>query len=281
MGKKIVFSNNPLFSGPSYKEREDSGIPYREVQLSAIERDPNQPRVQFDEAKLSELCTSIKTYGVLSPILIRPSQFPGKYILVAGERRYRASMDAGLSSIPAIIDSTEDKTGERTLAIQLVENLQRADLSPLEKSYAISALKETHSLSVRSVADHLGISKSAVQRSLDLLDLPDDLLNALREGASESKILLLAKVKDSKERAKMLSGLGDITRDSLRSKVTVKKPKKAKAISAEDRRISEEIQRAIGLKVSLQRGKGSNEGKLSINFHSEEDLQIIFRKLIQ
>ena len=134
MTKKIVFSNNPLFSGPSLKDRETGGIPYKEVLLSAIERDPNQPRVQFDDEKLNELSNSVKTYGVLSPILLRPSKFPGKYILIAGERRFRASMNAGLKSIPAIIDYTKDETGERTLALQLIENIQRADLKPLERA---------------------------------------------------------------------------------------------------------------------------------------------------
>ena len=284
MTKKIVFANNPLFSGPSLKDREVSPIPYKEIQLSAIERDPNQPRVTFDEEKLSELSQSIKTYGVLSPILVKPGKLPGRYTLVAGERRYRAATLSGLTSIPAIIDSKSDETGERTLAIQLVENLQRAELTPLERAYAISALKEAHSLSVRDVAERIGISKSAVQRSLDLLDLPDDLINALRQGASESKVLLIAKVSDVEQRQVLLKKIDDISREDISLKVPIKKKiiKVNKAgVSPEDRRISDEIQRSLGLKVILARNsRRAQAGKLTINFHSEEDLQEIFRKLV-
>lgn len=286
MAKKIVLSNNPLFSGPSYQDRESGGaIPYREISISSIERDPNQPRVNFEEEKLNELADSIRTYGVLTPIMVKAGKLPGKYVLVAGERRFRAAQKVGLASIPAIVDSEKDEDGERTLAIQLVENLQRADLAPLEKAYAISALKESYELSIREVAGKLGISKSAVQRSLDLLDLPDDLISALRQGASESKILVISKITDPKERAVLLKQIDSISREDLILKV---KPKKSqiktravKQLSPEDRRIVDEMQKSLGLKVGISRSSGKEDaGKLSINFHSESDLQTIFRRLV-
>ncbi len=287
MAKKLVFSNNPLLSGPAMVDRERSGVPYREVPLSAIERDPNQPRVIFDDEKLEELSQSIKTYGILNPILVRSSGLPGKYTIVAGERRFRAAGKAGLAVVPVIVDTERDDSGERTLAIQLVENIQRAELAPLERAHAISALKEAHSLSIRDVADKIGISKSMVQRSLDLLDLPDDLINALRQGTSESKILLLAKVSDVNERARLLKDIDSISRDSLNLKVVQKAPSKsrvlgkAKVVRPEDQRIADEIQRSIGLKVALTRSASDSEsGKLMIDFYSEEDLQELFRKLV-
>lgn len=174
--RKLTLANNPLLSGPALLQREQvSGVPYREVNISSIERDSNQPRVNFDEEKLKELSESIKTYGVISPILVRASKLPGKYQLIAGERRLRASKLAGLSTVPVILDNEQDETGEVTLAKQLVENLQRADLTPLERSHAIGALKEAYGLSIRQVADKLGVSKGMVQRSLDILNLPADL----------------------------------------------------------------------------------------------------------
>ncbi len=282
MVKNITFSNNPLFSGPSLKERELVGsLPYKLIPLDQIEKDPNQPRVNFDEAQLAELTTSIKTYGVISPILVKPNK-NSRFTLIAGERRLRASMLAGLKSIPAIVDSTDDQTGERTLAIQLVENLQRSELTPLEKSYAISTLKESNKLSVRDIADKLGISKSSVQRSLDLLDLPDDLLNALRQGASESKILLLAKIEDPKERANYLNQVDILTRSDLSQKINKKTGKASKTtLSAEDLRISDEIRRSLGLKIVLTRkSPKSPAGSLKISFHNDSDLQHVFRKLI-
>ncbi len=283
--RKFTIANNPLLSGPAFEERERGGIPYRQLQISVIDRDPNQPRVNFDEDRLRELASSIRTYGVLSPLLVRPSKIPGRYTLIAGERRFRASQMVGLDSVPVLIDQDEDVSGDRTLAMQLVENLQRADLSPLERAHAIGALKEAHSLSVRDIADRLGISKSMVQRSLEILELPDDLLNALREGASESKILLLSKIEDEEIRAAYLKDLDVLTRKQIEKDIDKQAANKedgsTTALSAEDQRVAEEIQRALGLKVKMVKSDPAAEnGKLVIEFYSSSDLQEIFRKLV-
>ena len=282
--RKLILANNPLLSGPRFEDRERTGIPYRELSIELIDRDPNQPRVHFDEERLPELADSIRTYGVLSPILVRPSKTPGRYHLIAGERRLRASQKVGLATIPALIDQDGDTSGERTLAMQLVENLQRADLSSLERAHAIGALKETYNLSVRDVADRLGVSKSMVQRSLEILELPDDLLNALRQGASESKILLLAKIEDEDIRASYLKDLDVLTRKQLEKDIEESEPPLAKTeseLSPEDLRITDEIQRALGLKVKMVKGaKDGESGRLVIEFYSNEDLQELFRKLV-
>ena len=284
--KKLVLANNPLLSGPALSDREKTGIPYRELSISSIDRDPNQPRVNFDEERLNELCDSIKTYGVISPIIVQPGKVPGRYSLIAGERRLRASQMAGLETIPALIDKNADGDSERTLAMQLVENIQRADLTPLERAHAIGALKETYSLSVRDVAHRLGISKSMVQRSLDILDLPDDLLNALREGASESKILLLAQIEDEEIRAGYLKDLDVFTRSQLKKDLDSRSDDEVESkvkgqLSPEDQRISDELQRALGLKVKMFRtSSDSTAGRISIDFYSDEDLQMVFRRLI-
>lgn len=279
--KKLVFANNPLLAGPKFEDRERSGIPYRELQISLIDRDPNQPRVNFDEERLSELSQSIKTYGVLSPLIVRPSKILGRYSLIAGERRFRAAQLAGLTSVPVLIDQENDESGERTLAMQLVENLQRADLSSLERAHAIGALKETFNLSVRDVADRLGVSKSMVQRSLEILDLPDDLLNALREGASESKILLLSKIEDGEIRASYLKDLDTLTRSQLKKGLENSDNDLPSVVSPEDQRIMDEIQRALGLKVRLYRSDPEGEkGRLTVEFYSSRDLQEVFRRLV-
>ena len=286
--RKLTLANNPLLSGPALADREVAGVPYRDIPIASIDRDPNQPRVSFDEEKLSELASSIKRYGVLTPILVKPGKESGRYTLISGERRHRASERAGLSSIPAIIDSRDDASGETTLAIQLVENIQRADLSPLERAHAIGALKEAHKLSIRDVADRLGVSKSMVQRSLEILDLPDDLLNALREGAAESKVLLLAKIEDEEIRSSYLRELDTLTRKQLKRDVDKSKEPKSEEkrpttsfLSPDDIRISEELQRALGLKVRMTRPASDSErGKLVIEFYSQDDLQEVFRKLV-
>jgi len=285
--RSFSFANNPLMAGPALEERARGGIPYREIPISAIEADPNQPRRSFDVDKLQELAESIKLYGVLSPILVRAGALPGRYTIVSGERRYRASQIAGLAAIPAIVSQGEGEDS-RTLAIQLVENLQRDDLSPLERAQAIGALRDAHSLSIRDIAEKLSISKSAVQRSLEILQLPDDLLNALREGASESKVLLVAKIDDPAVRASYLKDIDVLTRAQLGKSVEAKTGSSSvegsvdsKGMTAEDQRIAEEIQRALGMKVRLTRSSPLAEGgRLAIDFYGEGDLQILFRKLV-
>jgi ParB family chromosome partitioning protein len=273
--------------GPGLEERVRGGIPYREIPLSAIEADPNQPRRSFDEEKLQELSESIKLYGVISPILVRPGALPGRYTVISGERRYRAATIAGLTSIPAMVSQSQDEDG-KTLAIQLVENLQRADLTPLERAQAIGALRDGHNLSIRDIAEKLSISKSAVQRSLEILSLPDDLLNALKEGAAESKVLLIAKIEDESIRASYLKDVDVLTRAQLERSLDSKKvptsndyQPESKVVSAEDQRIAEEIQRSLGMKVRLTRSSPQAEGgRLVVDFYGDGDLQILFRKLV-
>ena len=282
--RKLVLAKNPLLSGPALDERTKLGIPYREIDIGLIDPDPNQPRTSFDPEKLNELRQSIETYGVLSPVLVRPGKVSGRFLLIAGERRYRASQLAGLKVIPVLIDSGREGSADRTLAMQLVENLQRADLSSLERAHAIGALRDSHQLSVRDIAERLGVSKSMVQRSLDILTLPDDLLNALRSGASESKILLLAKIDDPEIRATYLKDIETLTRGQLQKNLE-RQPKNSddgeRELSPDDKRVVEEIQRSVGLRVRLMRSSAHPEaGKLSIDFYSNSDLQELFRKLV-
>lgn len=281
--RKLVLANNPLLSGPSFQDRDRAGTPYREIPLSDIQADPNQPRQTFDEEKLKELSESIKTYGVLSPILVKPASTPGKYTIVSGERRFRASKLAQKGTIPAIVSQQESKDNDFTLSVQLVENIQRSDLTPLERAQAIGVLKENYDLSVRDIAAKLGISKSMVQRSLEILELPDDLMNALKQGASESKILLLAKIEDPEVRASYLKDLDSLTRSTLGENVE-RETSRGKAdgrISPEDIRVADEIQRALGLKARIFRpNPDSNSGKLTLEFYSDSDLQEVFRRLV-
>lgn len=300
--RKLILANNPLLSGPGLRERQETTVsvqqspapsgPFREIPVEQIDRDPNQPRSLFDEAQLEELTQSIRRYGVLSPLLLRPSKIAGRYLVVAGERRLRAATQAGLRSVPAIIDRNLEGDKEKTLAIQLVENLQRADLSPLERAQAMGMLRDSFGLSIRDIADRLGVSKSLVHRSLDLLTLPPDLIVALQQGASESKILLLAKIDDEDLRATYLREIEEITRrdieahlkgstDQKRERPDLRRDDKEVFRDPEDERIADEIQRAIGVRVRLQReSKDGSRGRLVLEFYSEDDLQEIFRKLV-
>ncbi len=281
--RKLLLANNPLLSGPKLGDRDRIGIPYRELPLASIQRDPKQPRLHFDEERLKELSESIKLYGVLSPILVKTGPEPGKYTVISGERRLRASQLAGKQTIPALIDQSEESSQDRTLAMQLVENLQRADLNPLERAHAIGALRDSYKLSIRDIAEKLSISKSMVQRSLEILELPDDLLNALREGASESKVLLLAKIEDEQIRASYLKDIDVLTRGQLQKEMasSTTAVSNESNLSAEDVRLVDDIQRAIGLKVKLHRtSRDSQSGRLVIEMYSDSDFKEVYRKLI-
>ena len=292
--RKLLLANNPLLAGPNLDERVRpfgapairSVVPYRLVLLSDIQRDPSQPRKDFDEEKIRELADSISEYGVMSPLLVR-ERSEGGYLLIAGERRLRASTLAGLHEVPVVLEVQERK-GPDILAMQLVENLQREDLNPVERATAITALKDAFGLSVRDIAKKLSISKSMVQRSLEILQLPADLLDALKAGASESKVLMLVRIADPEVRASLLEDLDLLTRGELEKEIA--SPQKSrKGISrgvghtgetSEDRRVAEEIQRSLGMKVVLQRGKRGDAGRLVIDFYNQDDLQEIFKRLV-
>lgn len=283
--KPLQFQINPLLSGPTLEARNKSGSPYRELDLAEIDVDPDQPRNEFDPGKLAELAASIKEHGLISPILVRVLP-GGSYRVVAGERRYRASKLLGLQKIPVIIDQDEER-GE-ILSKQLVENLQRADLTPLERSEAIYKLKEQNGLSVRELAERLGISKSAVQRSLEIRDLPADLIQALKAGVPESKVLLIAQVEDPKARALLLERVDALSREALDLEVrggsqssSHSGTRKAVKLSPNDSRLVAMLQRTLGVRVQVVRSaKKPEQGKLTLEFYSEPDLVSLVERLL-
>lgn len=296
--KNLRFEINPLLAGPSLEARTKAGSPYRVIPLSEVDVDPDQPRRAFDAEALAELAASIKEYGVLNPILVRVTA-GGTYRVIAGERRLRACRLLGLDTIPAIID-VEDNEEKSTLAKQLVENIQRQDLSPFERASAVGQLKDRYDWSIREIAKKLGASKSMVQRSLDLLELPEDLQVALLAGAAESKILLLAKVEDRELRKELIQKLDDYSRNALEVKIkellgeedsegvshsgTVAKTRIGptnKKLSPEDKRLVDEIQRALGTKIQLLRNSSKKgQGKLVLEFYSSADLEEMHKRLV-
>jgi ParB family transcriptional regulator, chromosome partitioning protein len=299
--RKLLLANNPLLSGPNLEERarpifgapkaapQDPVSPYKEILIADIIKDPSQPRKEFDKEKLNELALSISEYGVMSPLLVREDE-DGKYILIAGERRLRASTLAGLAIVPVVVEGV-DRNEADILAMQLVENLQREGLTSVERAQAIIALRDAFGVSVREIAKKLGVSKSMVQRSVDILSLPADLIAALEKGASESKVLILSRVDDPEIRASLLEDLDFLSRGDLEREIGKKAKRNVQVKdqnrtrlkpeeSSEDIRVAEEIQRALGLKVVVQRFKGDESGRLLIDFYNHEDLQEVFKRLV-
>ncbi len=168
----------PASMGGEPGESGGDGPYLDEVPIGAIEPNPHQPRKHFDEESLADLAASIREIGVLQPILIRPIE-PGKYYLIAGERRWRAARRAGLATIPAIVRATDELA---SMEQALVENLHRQDLSPLEEASAYQQLLEDFGLTHEQVAIRVGKSRAAVSNTLRLLQLPPPVQHLLADG---------------------------------------------------------------------------------------------------
>ncbi len=190
----------------------------RIVPLDHIEQNPEQPRLAMNQEALDELAASIREHGVLQPILVRPVG-PNTYQLIAGERRWRASQQAGLESIPALIEDIDDDTA---LEISIIENLQREDISALDEAAMFDRMVTEHGYSIRKLADKLGKDKGYVENRLRLADAPDEVreLVSLRKDTL-SHAYELMKVEDPKRRRRLADQVarGELTLIKLRDKI--------------------------------------------------------------
>jgi ParB family chromosome partitioning protein len=240
------------------------------VALDAIDANPRQPRTGFDDDALAELAASIKDRGVLQPILLRASG-KDRYELIAGERRLRASKQAGLERIPALVKEANDS---ESLVLAIVENVLRADLSPLEEAHAYQALMGEFSLTQDEVAQRVGKSRPAITNTLRLLQLPEE---AQRE---------LAAGRITAGHARALLAIGSpaartaLTREIVDRRLSVRDAEKAAArarsgrASGPDpdvRRLESDLSRALGTKVAVRAGKDGT-GTLEIAYFSDDDL---------
>lgn len=249
--------------------------------LEQIHPDRANPRRTFDEAALEELAASLKNQGVLQPILVRKDS-RGGYRIIAGERRWRAAQRAGLKDIPALVKEASDA---EAYELALVENIQRADLSPLEEAEAYRRLVEERRLTQEQIADRVGKDRSTVANALRLLALPNEVKQLLAEGdldmgharallglSKGGEMVALARavvtekltVRETEARVKASRAGGA---------APAKKKAQAKA-SPEARRLVEDLQRRLGTKVRLVE-RGGGKGTLEVEFFSYEDLDRI------
>jgi len=243
-----------------------------EISMSEIEPDRHQPRKDFDLESLQELADSIREYGVLQPILIRPLT-DGGYRIIAGERRFRAAHIAGLTTIPAIV---RDFSEQQAFQAALVENLQREDLNPLEEANGYQTLLEQSELTQEEIARSVGKSRSTITNALRLLTLPSHTLELIRLGSisvGHAKALLAMdsdRIDDMADRV-VIDGL------SVREveRLAQKKPKQQKLSLPETKEtIASEVEIALreslGVEVYIKYSAG--KGSLSINFYTKEQL---------
>src|SRR4051794_31794546 len=199
-----------------------SGV--KNLQIDRIESNPRQPRMVFDEEALHELAASIREHGVLQPILVRPLG-ENRYQLVAGERRWRASREAGLTTIPALVEELDDDTA---LEISIIENLQREDLSPLEEATMFDRMVHEHGYSIRKLADKLGKDKGYLENRLRLAGAPEEIreLVSLRKDTVSHAYELL-KVDDPKKRRRLAAQVasGELSLVKLRERIEGRRPR--------------------------------------------------------
>ncbi len=263
-----------------------------EVGLDSIVANPRQPRQALNAAKLQELAASLREHGVIQPLVVtelepvedREPDAP-RYQLIAGERRWQAARLAGLSTVPVII---KEATPEETLELALVENLQRADLNPLEEANAYRQLMEEFGLTQEIVAARVGRSRVAVANSLRLLSLPEEVKENLAgelisEGHARALLGLPAKESQVEAmKAVIAKGLSVRQTEELVRRWGRRSPgaqAKEKTLDAETRSLEDDFRRALGTKVSLFRSKKG--GKLVIHFYSDEELQGIYQVIVR
>lgn len=263
-----------------------------EVGLDNIVANPRQPRQALNAAKLQELAGSLREHGVIQPLVVTELEpveggepDAPRYQLIAGERRWQAARLAGLSTVPVII---KEATPEETLELALVENLQRADLNPLEEANAYRQLMEEFGLTQEIVATRVGRSRVAVANSLRLLSLPEEVKEGLAgelisEGHARALLGLPARKSQVEAmKAVIAKGLSVRQAEELVRRWGRRSPgvqAKEKALDAETRSLEDDFRRALGTKVSLFRSKKG--GKLVVYFHSEEELQGIYQVIVR
>lgn len=266
------FDNSILLS-------EDERI--QKVAHSAVSPNADQPRRQFDDAALQELATSIKNHGILQPIVVTQTS-AGKYQIIAGERRWRASKIAGISTVPVIVRTLKE---QEQLEIALIENVQRVDLSPLEQAMSIEKLHQQFGLAYDAIAKQLGKANSTVNNIVRLLQLPTGAQEALNtksitEGHARS---ILALKDDASAQNKLLDSIIKNSWSVREAERFVTAHKAGHEVKAARKRVQTETPETIALSTKLKTDvrvkRTAKGGRLEIVFNSDDDLQRIITQL--
>ena len=243
--------------------------------LREIEPDPDQPRKTFDHDTLGELAASIAEHGLLQPIAVRPHGV-GRYLIVAGERRWRASRMAGLTEVPVIV---KDVTDEQAMELALVENLQREDLDPVEEAAGIRELMTRCNLTQEQAAQKLGKSRSALANSLRLLSLPETVLELLKSGfinTGHAKVVLGLPTPELQAEAAQIIADNQLNvrqAEALCKKMAkpAKEPREPAPRGTLPVEVEESLKQVLGSEVNVAYHGG--KGKLTVHFYSDEQLR--------
>ena len=253
----------------------------QQVAVEAIKRNPRQPRVHFKEDELNDLAASIREHGVIQPLIVSPKG-DGTFILIAGERRWQASQRAGLTKVPVV---TRQANNQELLELALIENVQRADLNPMEEAEAYHQLAEDFGLSHDMIAKRVGKSRVAVTNTMRLTNLADAVKQALVDNKiTEGHARALLGLSTQKAQTSALQTIINLSlnvrqAEELIRKLTGIKPVKVKkaTVSADVLDVEKRLQRSLGTKVSLKHGKKG--GTVTIYYYSDEELDALIKKM--
>ena len=262
------------------REVETASAGLEQVPVDLIDPNPFQPRSAFPEETLRELAESIRSSGVLQPILVR--RVDGKYQLIAGERRLRAARMAGLQAVPVVIRDLGDR---ETLELAVTENVMREDLNPIEVAHAYDSLQERFQLSHEEIAARIGINRSTVSNTLRLLGLPEQIQNMVANGdvsAGHARALLgLQSADRQNELAQLIAKRGLSVRqvESIvaSAQSAPEAQRVARKVDPNTRAAALELERSLGTRVRIV---GSEKrGKIEISYFSGDDLQRLYELL--
>ena len=259
--------------------RSDAGM---QVPITRIIPNPHQPRSSFDQDKLEELAESIRTHGLIQPLVV--TETVEGFVLIAGERRWRASRLAGLEQVPVIV---KESTPQDMLELALIENIQRADLNPMEEAHAYRQLMDEFGLTQEEVAERVGKARSTVANLVRLLTLPDSIQIAVNDGrlsGAHARALLplpTAEMQVGAMNQVVKLGLSVRQTETLVTNLMAEsrpEPRPRKQLPPELIEIQDRFESALGTRVNIE--KGEKGGRVIIHFYSDEDLDALFDSIV-
>jgi len=281
LGTLIVNTETDRLAEQRASDQDAGGV--RLVPVDAIQPNPQQPRSQFDPSALEELAASIREHGILQPLIVTDSgDQPGQYWLIAGERRWRAAQIAQLPEVPVIV---REASPQQLLEWALVENVQRADLNPLEEAAAYQMLIESFSLTQEEIGRRVGRSRSAVANTVRLLQLPADVQSTVIDGsitAGHARALLALPDADAMSAALeriLARGLSVRQTEELVKRLLTAPEPAAEAEPEPDPHLQfleGRFRSALGTRVTLNRSPNGS-GRLIVHFYSDDDLDNLYR----
>ena len=260
---------------PQVKATVSGGV--SEIAIDKVKPNPNQPRKNFDEEALNELAASIKLHGIVQPIVVN-DMGDGSYMIIAGERRWRAANICGLKTVPAVVRKYTDK---QVKEISIIENLQREDLNPVEAAKAIKELMDEYGLTQETVADRIGKSRSSVANTLRLLTLYPDVLKLVEEGklsAGHARCLVVIEDKNQQIKlAQLVVNKSISVRELEKAVKNLENPQRRHIImpeqSLELKELIIQMQKTFATKVSAV--GNDNKGRIYIDYYTRDDLDRI------